>query len=471
MATIALESFVKINNQDHPYGSWKDLKYFCNYHIDPSKRDEVSLTTLNDPLFNKVLELFCGQLKCDENAPVKTLAARWVPREKSAKFGWLTAPLAKYYYSNWISEELTPSQYSAARRKCLTHFRKLVTKINHELKTPQINQCGGTWREIDFEKNVTSITLRKQSKAFNGITKGRGSIRSAVQDNPDRLQCKMNYIEYISKCTRGETKAKGKRVSMVDFVRDALLTVSGSYDTTERELLNSQWKDNGEQNAALGNVIAMVDTSGSMEDQNCVPLYSAIGLGLRIAENSKLGKRIMTFSSHPQWINFDPCKDFVEMVEKTKHAPWGMNTNFTAALDMILESAITKNISPFDMENLILLILSDMQIDKSGTINTSMFEMMEKKYAAAGLRTHHNTPYKLPHIVFWNLRSTDGFPSISSTVNTTMISGNSPVLLNTFSKKGMTALKEITPWTMFMDQLKNDRYDYLNSVISNLWNS
>ena len=92
MATTALESFVRLNNQEHPYGSWKDLKYFCNYHIDPYKRDEESLTKLNDPLFNKVLDLFCGQLKCDENAPVKTLAARWVPREKSAKFGWLVAP-------------------------------------------------------------------------------------------------------------------------------------------------------------------------------------------------------------------------------------------------------------------------------------------------------------------------------------------------------------------------------------------
>ena len=152
MARSALESLVRLSGQDHPYGSWKDLKYFCNYHIDPSNRDEDSLTRLKDPLFQHALDLFCGQLKCDESAPVKTLAARWVPREKSAKFGWLAAPLAKQYYCSWISEGLTASQHSAARRKCLTHFRKLVSKINHELKTPQINQCGGTWGEIDFDK-------------------------------------------------------------------------------------------------------------------------------------------------------------------------------------------------------------------------------------------------------------------------------------------------------------------------------
>jgi len=469
MATSALESLVRLDTTEHPYGSWKDLKYFCNYHIQPNNRDEESLTKLNDPLFQHALGLFCSQLKCDETAPVKTLAAKWVPREKSAKFGWLAAPLAKHYYINWIPNGLPPSQYSAARRKCLTHFRKLVSKINHELKTPQINQCGGTWHEIDFDKNVTSITLRKQNRAFHGINKGKcNNIRSNVQDNPDRLQCRDNYIEYVSKCSLGQTKAKGKRISMVDFVRDAL-SIYDDFGTVERELLNSQWENNGEQNKPLGNVLAMVDTSGSMEDQNCVPLYSAIGLGLRVAENSKLGKRIMTFSAHPEWINLDTSRDFTDMVQTVRKCPWGMNTNFEAAFDMILESAVSKNVSPQEMEDFVLLILSDMQIDRSTTINNNMFDMMKQKYADAGMRTHHKTPYKLPHVVFWNLRSTEGFPSVSGTENTTMISGNSPVLLNAFSKKGMTALREITPWTMFMDQLSNDRYKYLDTVITNLW--
>ena len=180
-------------------------------------------------------------------------------------------------------------------------------------------------------KNVTSITLRKQNKAFHGVTKGKDGLRPVVQNNPDRIQCRENFIEYVSKCSRGETKAKGRRVSLVDFVRDALSTYEG-YGATERELLNSQWKNNGEQNMSLGNVLAMIDTSGSMEDQNCVPLYSALGLGIRVAENSKLGKRIMTFSSHPEWINLDPSKDFVDMVHTTRRANWGMNTKLRGGL-------------------------------------------------------------------------------------------------------------------------------------------
>ena len=50
----------------------------------------------------------------------------------------------------------------------------------------------------------------------------------------------------------------------------------------------------------------MVDTSASMECDDCNPLYSAIGLGIRIAEKSKFGKRVLTFSSEPNWINLEP---------------------------------------------------------------------------------------------------------------------------------------------------------------------
>ena len=78
----------------------------------------------------------------------------------------------------------TPKQRSLARRKCLTHFRQLVAKINKELNTPQINQCNGTWRDINFDKNVTSITLRKQGKAFQGINK-KGTNRPQLV-NEDR---------------------------------------------------------------------------------------------------------------------------------------------------------------------------------------------------------------------------------------------------------------------------------------------
>ncbi len=484
IATTAIESLVKTEVNEHPYGSWKDMKYFCNYHISKEDRYEYKINELNDPLFNKVVDLICGQIRCDENSPVKTLAARWIPREKSDKFGWITPILATRYYSEWYkdsqnNEQLTRAQKSGARRKCLTHFRQLVSKINKNLNTPQINQCNGTWSNINFDKDVTSITMQKQSKAFKGIDKA-GKQRSKIINNEDRNICSKNYSEYLENCKSGKSNIKGKRVSIIDFVKDALslenlyMDISET-DKSEIDRINLQWKENSKQNGKLGNCIAMVDTSSSMECDDGTPMYSAIGLGIRIAEKSKVGNRILTFSATPTWVNLDSCPDFVTKVKTVRSAPWGMNTNFRAALDVILNTAINNNISPEDMKDMVLVILSDMQIDCGNSIkntsdNKEMFQMMKEKYYYAGLKSIYNKPYELPHIVFWNLRTTDGFPSISTEENTSMMSGNNPVLLNTFCNKGIEALKELTPWNNLIDQLSNKRYNYLEKIVDNHWN-
>ena len=489
MATSAIESLVRINIDEHPYGSWKDMKYLCNYIIKKEDRFDYILNQKKNPLFEKVINLLCAQIKSDEYSPKKSLAARWIPREKSSKFGWITPILAMRYYDSWMIINnlknilLTPEQpqYKLARRKCLTHFRQLVAKINKELNTPQINQCNSSWKDIDFDKHVTSITMRKQSKAFQRLKPNR-TKREFLISNEDREKCAENYRNYIYECKCGTKKAKGKRVSIIDFVNAALkiTDLTKEENQLEKDSINTQWNNNRTQNRELEDCIAMVDTSASMEQENNNPLYSAIGLGIRIAEKSKFGKRVMTFSATPEWINLDDCEDFVSMVHKVKTANWGMNTNFRKALESILNVAIANNINPKDMRQITLIILSDMQIDcaerdnymetntRTNTNNNEvMFEMMKQKYADAGLRTSYNKPYELPHIIFWNLRQTSGFPSLSTTENTSMMSGNNPVLLNQFSNQGIDVLKEITPWKMLSNQLSNNRYNYLENIVKN----
>ena len=450
-----VEGLVKLNG-DHPYGSWKDMKYLCNYHINECDRNEFYIENMEDGLFNKIIQLIVSQLECDEHAPVKTLLARWIPREKSDKFGWLTGILATNYYKDWynkeLNKELAPVKRSAARRKCLTHFRKLVSKINKEINTTQVYQCNSNWQKINFEKGVTSITMRKQAKAFQNINKSE-SIRS---NSEDRIRCKENYEKYIKDCNDGKVESKGKRICIKDFVKDAILC----NNEIEKKAINSQWKENSKDNSKLKDIIAMVDTSASMECDECGPLYSAIGLGIRIAEKSNFGKRVLTFSSEPSWINLDGL-NFVDSVKELRNAPWGQNTNFRAALKLILKAAIESNISAIDMQNMTLIILSDMQIDICQSDNSVMFESMRTMYA------EYN--YNLPHIVFWNLRSTNGFPNLSSEKNTSMMSGVNPIVLNNFCKNGVDELKTLTPFEGLKQQLNNKRYYNLENIVDNLW--
>ena len=63
-----------------------------------------------------------------------------------------------------------------------------------------------------------------------------------------------------SKVKNGET-VKGSRVGLNDLVKQAYRPS----DQSEIDRINLQWKDGEDKIGNLGNIIAMVDTSGSME--------------------------------------------------------------------------------------------------------------------------------------------------------------------------------------------------------------
>jgi len=93
-----------------------------------------------------------------------------------------------------------------------------------------------------------------------------------------------------------------------------------------------------------------------------------------------------------------------------------------------------------------------------------MFEQIKTKYAEVGMRMY-GVPLKPPHILFWNLRNTSGFPTLSTEAGCSMMSGYDPTILNMFCEIGMEALKDLTPYNMLLKQLDNPRYVPLEKVI------
>jgi hypothetical protein len=454
LAKFALKCLVDLGDKSvHQYGSWKDIKYFCECCKTCGQEGST--------LISYAIEITNEQIRKDyanlvSNSNDISLAAKWVPREKSS-FGWLFESLATNYFSNFLVTANTDDRRMRAVLKCKTEYRKILSKLNKNIETVQINQCGREWANINFSK-TTSITLSKQKKAFLNVKKN-GEVR--CPDNVDRVQCAEHFNEHIQKAVRGEVEMKGKRVGMADFTKQAIEIIHNG-SPSEYDLLNSQWRDNSSQNAALGKMIAMVDVSGSMEGD---PMNVAIALGIRIAEKSALGKRVMTFSYTPTWVNLEPYTDFISQVEVVKRAPWGMNTNFYAALDVILDAIIENKMSPEDVQDLVLVVLSDMQMDAGDNCNKqTLYETMKAKYEAAGIRVHGRA-YKPPHILFWNLRSTSGFPSLANQQNTSMMSGFSPALLNLFCQQGMDALQSCTPWGLLVESLENERYKIMSDRV------
>ena len=460
LAKFALRCLVNLDDDNiHQYGSWKDIKYFCKHCL-------ANHMCIDDPLIQHAISITNEQLRKDyENLHVHqnigkiSLAAKWIPREKSCQYRNIYESLATNYFKQYLNGNQTINQMEKALLKCKTEYRKLLSSLNRAIDTVQIKQCGHNWNNIIFNK-VTSVTLTKQKKAFLNIKKDN-SVR--FPDDEDRVKCSENFKNHIEQSVSGKVEMKGKRVGMADFTKQAIeLNRMNYFDQTEKDLLNSQWRDNASQNGGLGKMIAMVDVSGSMEGD---PMHVAIALGIRIAEKSMLGKRVMTFSSKPTWVNLESYTDFISQVRVVKDAEWGMNTNFYAALDMILDAIVTNKMAPEDVQDMILVILSDMQMDQGDTCDKQkLYESMKEKYADAGIRVN-GVPYKPPHILFWNLRGTSGFPSLSNQPNASMMSGFSPTLLNLFCEQGLDALQSVTPWSILNKSLENERYKIMSNYI------
>jgi len=446
--------------KEHPYGSWKDIKYFCNFAKERG-------WSIDHPMMTYAFGLINAQLKVDVLSYEEkryndiSLLCKWIARETSDKFGWMYSEFATEYFSNYLVTAKNPESKRKAINKAKMDYRKLIANINRALDTIQIKQCAGEWASINFDK-TTSITFTKQRKAFLNV-KNDGTQRF---DRADRVKCSENFKEHVERAVNGKKEVKGKRCAMNLFTKQALALLSQPITNetqTEIDLLNSQWRDNANQNCALENFIPMVDVSGSMTEDNSNPLHTAVALGYRIAEKSTLGKRVMTFSATPTWVNLEKCAGFLNAVEVISSAPWGMNTNFYSALNMILDSCIEQKLPADDVEKMVLVVLSDMQIDSASNENIgSLYDVMEQKYSDAGIRAV-GEPYKPPHILFWNLRSTNGFPSLSGQKNISMLSGFSPALLNLFCEKGMDSMHSCTPWAVLIECLNNSRYSRLEN--------
>ena len=506
------------NGKDiHPYGSMKDIKYFLKYLQDDIKmwgEMAESLQSSNDISVDKdgtqmsiskkskllydmklnmyndfkdyIFEMCKNILEADEAKQTEgkmfSLFAKWFPREKSKKFGFIFSDFAVYLYNNYFYNEngdsiTNTTTYSRAVRLAKMNLRKRLAKLNKVLQTTQIamSSTDKVWNTIDFNK-VTSKTLNKNRLAFQNLNKDK----SQRSDEKHRIHCAENLKEHVQKSVtqmydeKPTVKINARRCDTYELVK-AALDASTSDDV---KLVNAQWLENSKNNDGLKNIISLVDVSGSMECDNYIPLYNAIGLGLRASEKNTgaFKNRIITFETNPRWVTFAEDSTFHEKVIKLKEAPWGGSTNIKKAFEIILEIIVTNNVSPSVVENMVLAIFSDMQFNESDRTmyNVSdngqmpFYEEVKQMYADAGLKSSYCAPYNVPHILFWNLRTTKGFPVLTSQENVSMLSGYNSSLLNTFCNKGFDELKKFEPIKFVEDILANERYNYVEEGLNQI---
>ena len=461
LAKHALKCFVCLDDKNtHPYGSWKDIKYFCNYVRKETKNNEHPLIKYAFEITNEqLMKDFAAKHSCE-----LSLVAKWIPRENKEKFSWIFDELSQMCFKNYINTAKTSEQLIKARFKCKMDYRKIISSLNKKLDTVQIKQCSNNWMDIDPSK-ITSTTLYKQRKALLNIH----SLDSSKRRVPtmQRDSCAQKLKRYVRKSLEYDilkTRVKGENVSLTNYVETAVKLLN-HWNQDEVDLLNCQWLNNSLQNVTIGPTVAMVDTS-----LDATTLSTALGLGIRVAEKSALGKRMMTFGEKPEWYKLDDCKYFVDMVKKIVETPsyatqktyetWNTFSNFYTAFDMLLDVVVETKMPREQVEEMNVIIFSNMQVNNNKDRNfSSLYEAIKTKYEDAGIKAIKK-PYKMPHIIFWNLESSDGFPALSIHPNVSMVSGYNPKTLNLFCDKTSICSPSgtSTPYTKLKELLNSKRY-------------
>ena len=385
--------------------------------------DDV-LVAFGTPLQDEAVKMILEALEAGD-----ALCAKWMPRRRKGKNtkNDMVSILAKA-----MNPDLRP--YNAQEKK----YRKVLSSLS---TTVEQQMCAREWTKINYN-HVPSKAAQVHRKAFarNDSTRYQEYLDSLVkQDGTAKVNAKATFphdvmLMALDSSYRGEPRSW-----------------SVTRDKNSLVLAEAQWKalpdfigDSSEK------ILPMVDVSASMmtsiSGSTAKIMEIAVALGMYIADHNKgqFAGEVITFTNSPSYFKFPGGLE--ANLKALKGIPVGYNTNFIAAFDLILNTAIRNNLSQEDLPTKILA-LSDMEFDNCGS--STNFETIKRKFEQAG--------YKMPQMVFWNLNGRVGnSPVTVRDSNTALVSGFSPSILTAIMK----GAEDLSPRNVMMDKLLVDRYNF-----------
>ena len=284
--------------------------------------------------------------------------------------------------------------------------------------------CARDWDSIDFSK-VPGRALKMYNRIFS-----------------ERFETSKRYLAFLSDVANGKEKMNvGKTVNAYeaffqdkDFAQASFKAMLDALDNVDKK------------------VLVVSDTSGSMTGtpmKVCVSLTALFGTKL----TGDFHNCTIPFSSSARLVKWKDSYDIKSIMKKIMTGEVA-NTDLQAVFDLILNTAISKNVPQEDMPN-ILLIISDMQFDQAcywdsayGKASVDNIELMRRKYKDAG--------YDIPQIIFWNVSEYDyNNKPITKDERGIMVSGFSQNIWNSMMKLD---LEDFTPYKFMLETLSRDRY-------------
>lgn len=391
------------------------LKYMAKYHPNALKPnlDLIGVfgryddlycligTDLEDDMWKCMKQQFEEDLRNLSEGKAISLLAKWIKTADSKsvetrKLGILTAQKLGYPVYNF--------------KRIVRSMRKHIGVIEGLIST-------GQWDKIRYS-TVPSRAMMIYRKSF-------------LKHDTTRFK------EYIKEAVEGKVQINSSTLYPYDIVEKIL------YKQEDSQVLEAQWRQLPNYVEEGTNAIVMADVSGSMYGR---PLATAIGLAIYFAERNKgaYQNMFMTFSAIPEIVILKG-ETLYQKISYVNKAKWNMNTDLAVAFAQVLNIAIENNVPKSEMVKA-MIVVSDMEIDRTGNNDWTFYEAMKRRFEEKG--------YEIPNIIFWNVESRhDVFHADKKRTGVQLCSGQA---ITTF-KQLMSCIGS-TPVDMMEKTINSERY-------------
>lgn len=412
------------------YGRWDDV---------------WALYGISDAVSAVVDSVVLEQFRLDQESEKPSLLAKWLPRQHSVDYK--TRALATRFASLFFP--LTPVTKGQREMR----YRKTVACLNKLLDTSEIKMCGLNWATIEPAHVPGQLYSRNSAAFFNKVKVGRKF--QSKGELPDRVKCAENFKKYKESVIKGEVVMKGGDTTMPN--EHVKKIIHSLYDDDVDSVVQAQWEAIRATAAAgggLGRSVFLCDFSGSMSGE---PLEVSLAMGILGSELADPAFRnfIITFDAEPKWHQFPEGQTLRRKIDSMYGKGTGLNTNFLAACELVLEKLVEHKVAPSDAPTH-LIVVTDMGFDaanKEGPWNTQ-FQKVRADFQAQG--------YEPPLIVCWNVSSayTDAHAKAHE-IGVVQLSGWSPSVL----KALQTGVSVQTPYQGLRVLLDDTRYDKVREAL------
>lgn len=402
LANISPETLLKNLPLIPIMGRWDDL--YC---------------LINTPISNQVWNFISSQWEQDmqnmlQNKPISLMGK------------WLATP------DTSSSEKRRLGRLTARKLNLsIKDYTKGLRKMRKYLEVVEVKMTSQDWNTINYS------TVPSRSMMI---------YRNAFQRHDTE-----GFASYVQDLFEGKTKINSSTLYPYDLMERMGL----GYNYYSREammylsnpdiILEKQWYSLPNYVSGNHNILIMADTSGSMSGR---PMATSVGLAVYFSERNtgEWKNKFMTFSERPSFVELKG----ETLSEKINCIPSIVqNTNLELAFELVLSTAIRKNVPAEEMPSAIIVI-SDMEIDhctNTGPSYMTFYEAMKKKFSDNG--------YNIPNVIFWNVASRHDVFHIGSHVPGTQLASGQSVstfksIINNIGKN---------PYEAMIETLNDPMYD------------